>query len=297
MGFETRGDCPACHVEGARVESWEGDAPGAPSAAQCRVCGHASAAGVETSPSRVPATPPDLERALAAWARAEGFASAEELVESSFVLATPAAILEALERGEPVETTFDVVDFLFSSGHGQGGAPAVDVREAPPEPRAPAGNPPPRLATYEAPAPAWSAPAPASSRSLGGPRDELLALAAVAASDGEASAEDLALLAQAAEARGVPPLGPEEIRVWRPAEIAPPPTLDQRERLLSEMFHLAWSDEQLDESEVRVVRAFARAWGVDPQRVSEWTDAATFEGKSSIARWIDRVGYFLFPGW
>jgi hypothetical protein len=63
------------------------------------------------------------------------------------------------------------------------------------------------------------------------------------------------------------------------------------------MFHLAYSDDQLDESEVRVVREFARAWGVDPQRVTEWTTIARSEGKSTVARWIDRVGYFLFPGW
>jgi hypothetical protein len=132
---------------------------------------------------------------------------------------------------------------------------------------------------------------------VGGPRDELLALASVAAADGQASVEDLAVLAQAAAARGLPPLPPDEVRVRRPAEIDPPPTLEQRERLLSEMFQMAWSDDELDESEVRVVREFARAWGVDPQRVTEWTAVVNSRGKSKVALWIDRVGYFLFPGW
>jgi hypothetical protein len=138
---------------------------------------------------------------------------------------------------------------------------------------------------------------PASVRSTGGPRDELLALASVAASDGVASEEDLMVLAQAAAKRGVPPLTMDEIRVRRPTEIDPPPTLVRREEVLQEMFWLAWVDDELDESEVRVVREFARAWGVDPQRVSEWTAIATSRGSSRIARWIDRVGYFLFPGW
>jgi hypothetical protein len=257
---------------------------------------------VETAPSRLPLTVEDLDRTLSAWAREEGLGSAAELIEASFVQTTPHAILEALTRGEAVETTFDVVDFLFSSGHGQGGASssfseAPALAGAPPEPPAPANEPPPHPSPFEAPVLSSNAPVPASVPRPGGPRDELLALASVAASDGEASAEDLAVLARAAEARGIPPLRPEDIRVWRPAEIDPPPTLVQREKLLEEMFHMAWSDEQLDESEVRVVRAFARAWGVDPQRVTEWTAAVTFEGSSRIARWIDRVGYFLFPGW
>jgi hypothetical protein len=233
----------------------------------------------------VPGDPGELARALGAWAAAEEIASADELVDACFVLSTPADILAALIRGEPVETTFDVVDFLFSSGHGQGGAgeakPAV-LADVPDRDR---GSPP------------ASVPGPVSLRRVGGPRDELLALASVAASDGEASPEDLEVLAKAAAMRGIPPLDLAEIRVRRPAEIDPPPTLVQRERLVEEMLWMAWSDDQLDESEVRVVRDFARAWGVDPQRVTEWTAIATSRGSSRIARWIDRVGYFLFPGW
>jgi hypothetical protein len=247
-----------------------------------------------------------LARVLGAWAVEEGLATEDELVDACFVLTTPESILAALARGEVVETTFDVIDYLFSSGHGQGGAPAVepDARKKEHE-----GEKAGRRVESPAPLPAFppshepdlrgppSVAAPASIRRFGGPRDELLALASVAASDGVASEEDLEVLAQAAAARGIYPLPLEDIRVRRPGEIDPPPTLTQREKLLEEMFHLAWSDDELDESEVRVVREFARAWGVDPQRVTEWTAIVTSQGKSRIARWIDRVGYFLFPGW
>ncbi len=275
---------------------------------RCPFCA-ASAELVETSPARVPGTTRALEGALATWAAAEDLASPAELLEGYFVLSTPEAILAAVTRGETVETTFDVVEYLFSSGRGQGGDPVTEpVRagaEGDPQPRAPA-EPVDRLA--DAPLPTWPtreiAPAlplttapPVSARGLGGPRDELLALASVAASDGEASPDDLAALVHAAAMRGIPPLAIEDIRVRRPVEIDPPPTLVQREKLLEEMFWLAWSDEQLDESEVRVVRDFARAWGVDPQRVAEWTAIANSRGSSRVARWIDRVGYFLFPGW
>jgi DnaJ-domain-containing protein 1 len=132
---------------------------------------------------------------------------------------------------------------------------------------------------------------------VGGPRDELLALAAVAAADGEASEDDLLVLRNAAAQRGIAPLGPEDLRVRRPGEIDPPATLPQREALLKEMFWLAWSDDELDESELRVVRAFARAWGVDPQRVEEWTEIATHGDDNRLERWVTRIGRFLFPGW
>ena len=196
------------------------------------------------------------------------------------------------------------MDYLFSS-HGQGGAPATmpAIDDAPPAPLATGARSPspddrsPPVSIRMGTPPAWSGSGPASIRRVGGPRDELLALASVAASDGEASEDDLAVLAQAAANRGIPPLALDEIRVRRPAEIDPPPTLVQREKVLEEMFQIAWSDDELDESEVRVVRDFARAWGVDPQRVTEWTAIATSRGSSRIARWIDRVGYFLFPGW
>jgi len=277
-------------VEGALVESHEEDRV---IASRCRVC-----AASEASPPRVPATREDLARALSSWAAEEGMGSPGELIEAYFVLATADEILAALARREPVETTFDVVDYLFSSGHGQGGSAstggpiAVVIEPAPPSVRS--AFAPPRGGD------AGTEPtfvAPPSLRPVGGPYEELLALASVAASDGEASEDDLQRLAAAAAARGLPPLPPYEVRVRRPAEIPPPEALEQRERLIGEMFHMAWSDEELDESEVRVVREFARAWGVDPHRVTEWTAIVRSESKSSVARWIDRVGYFLFPGW
>jgi hypothetical protein len=274
MAFQVRVDCPTCRVEGARVETWEGDG-GALEGPRCRLCGDGGP----------PASLTALTQALEAWAVEEGLSSAREMVEAFFVLPTPAEVFAALERGEVVETTFDVVDFLFSSGGGAGGATAVERVQD----RSPVAD--------EAP-PSVPASSPARSlRRVGGPRDELLALAAVAAADGEASEDDLLVLRNAAAQRGIAPLGPEDLRVRRPGEIDPPATLPQREALLKEMFWLAWSDDELDESELRVVRAFARAWGVDPQRVEEWTEIATHGDDNRLERWVTRIGRFLFPGW
>jgi hypothetical protein len=183
-------------------------------------------------------------------------------------------------RGEPVETTFDVADYLFSGGAAGGAAtagPAV-LREEP-----------------EAPPATVRIPQPVSIARLGGPRDELLALASVAAADGEANADDLAALVRAAQKRGVPPLEPPDIRVWRPNEVPPPPTLPDRERVLEEMFRMGWADGQMDESEMRVIKDFARAWGIDPERLREWIKLYSFGDANRVERWFRRIGLFLFP--
>lgn len=322
MTFEVRVDCPSCNVEGARVETWDGQTAccrlGVPESVRCRLCGltadgvvvglaaarpgegcpscgaaldeeiraacrcpfcGAEAALANRQSARPLASAGELAHALEAWAREEGLASAAELVDAYFVLPGLEEVLAAHARGERIETTFDVADYLFSGG-GAGsvgeGAIAVHEEERPPVTQ--------RISN-----------APRSLRKTGGPREELLALASVAAADGEASPEDLTVLLRAAANRGMPPLAPEDVRVWRPNEIDPPATLLDRERVLEEMFQMGWADGQLDESELRVIRDFSRAWGIDPERLREWTELYSFGEQGRIERWFRRIGLFLFP--
>lgn len=296
MAFEVRVDCPSCLVEGTLIETWDMDLPscrlGVPASVECRLCrfagdgcvfGAGTGAQATLAPRRAGERFADADafvRALDAWARDEGLASAQDLVEAYFVLPTVAEVVAALARGERVETTFDVADYLFSSG-GAGGAAAAG---------------PAMMREEEEAAPSTLRhPSPALVRGFGGPREELLAIASVAAADGEASIDDQTVLVRAASKRGLPPLGPEDIRVWRPNEIDPPPTLVDRERVLEEMFQMGWSDGQMDESELRVIRDFARAWGIDPERLREWTELYSFGDSNRVERWFRRIGFFLFP--
>ena len=263
MSFEIRVDCPACPFEGARIESWDGEVL---LESICRVC----------ASGQPPATREDARAILEAWGKSEGLRGAEELVESYFVLPNAAAVLDAFERGERLETTFDVADFLFGGGAGgSAGEPAVMREEE--EEKAPS---------------TVRIPQPMSIRRYGTVRDELYAIAAVAAADGEASPEDLEVLKRAAEKRGIPPLEPDEIHVRRPTEIDPPSTLNDRERVLEEMFQMAMADGQMDESEMRVIRGFSRAWGIDPERLKEWTELYSFGDAGRFERWFRRLGFF-----
>jgi hypothetical protein len=326
MSFEIRVDCPACRVEGARVEIWDSDAPscrlGVAESAQCRFCrqaargivlgsqgtgsptgcpacgGHlpesAEAAACRSCgayaeleivlPEALPESTEDLEAILGLWGREEGLPSAQDLIDAYFVLPNASEIFACFVQGAPVETTFDVADYLFSGGGGAGaatGEPAVirvDPDAAPHTQRLP----PVSLR--------------ASLRPVGGPREEMLALASVAAADGDANEEDRAVLIRAARKRGLLPLSEEDIRVWRPNELEPPATLVKREELLEEMFQMGWADGQLDESELRVIRSFSQAWGIDPERLREWTELYSFSDANAVERWFRRIGFFLFPG-
>lgn len=294
MAFEVRVDCPSCLVEGARIETWDADSRSfafdLPESIRCRMCGHeagiehdeagARALLVDRVAARSFVALADLEAALGTWAVEEGLTSHGDLLDAFFVLRTSADIFSAVQRRERVETTFDVADYLFSSGAGGGGGGGGTVA----------------MISKDEDHPVLSRPSmPMSIRPMASPREELLAIAAVAAADGEASADDLVALQRAADKRGVMPLSPDEIRVWRPNEIPPPSTLVDRERVLEEMFQTGWSDGQMDESELRVIRDFARAWGIDPERLREWTELYSLGDSNAVERWFRRIGLFLFP--
>ena len=318
MTFEVRVGCASCLVEGTRIETWDNEAPscrlGLPLNEVCRLCGQSAEARVvgtdnpalgtgcpgcgeeldedirtahrcpfcgtyarteETEPSTKITELAVLRRRLDAWASHEGVPDGKALVEAYFVLPTIEALLEAMLRGDAVETSFDVVDYLFSGGGGGGGEPAVMREEEAPRTE--------RM------------PAPYSRRTTGGVREELLALASVAAADGDASPDDRVALARAAQRRLVAPLRDEDLRVWRPNEIEPPPTMEDRERVLVEMFQMAWSDGELDDSELRVIRDYARTWAIDPERLREWSELYSFGDRGSVERWFRRIGLYLFP--
>lgn len=266
MSFEIRGACKTCSIEGARIESWDDEELVSET---CRVC----------VDGRAPASRDQALAALERWALVEGLRDARELVDVYFVLPNVDAVLDAYGRGETVETTFDVADYLFSGGAGGTGGEAAVMR----------------IEDDDKPPITQRLPPPPSIHRYGTSYDELLAIAAVAAADGEAGVDDLEFLKRAADKREIPPLSPDVIVVRRPTEIDPPPTLNDRERVLEEMFQMAMSDGQMDESELRVIRGFSCAWGIDPERLKEWTDLYSFGDSGKFERWFRRIGLFLFP--
>ena len=62
---------------------------------------------------------------------------------------------------------------------------------------------------------------------------------------------------------------------------------------------MAYADGQMDDSELRVIRDYMRAWGVDSARVSEWMELYSFAESNRFERLTPdqnhAVGSPLFP--
>ena len=283
--FQSLADCAVCRVQGAVIEEHDHAEQGGPLSSRCRMCGREETVGVQTAPARRLATLADVEEALLGFAREEGFATARALVESTFVLGELSRVHAALILGEAVETSFDVMGFLFS--HLGGAVPGRDddTPALPPAEVARDHGPAARLAALERRAPS--------------PRNALLALASVALADGELVDAERELLDTFTHHRAVTPLALHELRVHRPDEVGPVGGLLDRERVLEQMVAVAFCDVDaggdVDASEVLVLRAFARSWGVDPARVEGWLRERETEGHGPFVRLKRTLARHLFP--
>jgi hypothetical protein len=117
--------------------------------------------------------------------------------------------------------------------------------------------------------PAAEAPEPAP-RPAADPRTAVRLLVSVMVADGSLRAGERTFVVRFLEREGLPPLAPEDLRVWRPAELGAPPDAALCDRALEAAVHLMHLDRERDGSEWTVVREFARAWSVPEQRLSEW---------------------------
>ena len=115
-------DCPSCRVEGGMLEvvdpqgrlevSVEG---------LCRLCGYRTEYGLVHDEGRAFATVDDVIAALTRWAAAEGEPDTLLFTQVNMGGLTPAEVARRVLRRERVETSFDVIAFLFpqaASGSG-----------------------------------------------------------------------------------------------------------------------------------------------------------------------------------
>lgn len=258
--------CPSCRVEAAVVELVELRAapPDSPTdrgrvvEGRCRLCGRWEREGAVLDRGIPFRDAVQVHAALLRWARTEGEDDVHAFVASGFGgLSTP-QVVDALLAGRPVETSFDVIAWLFpglaGAGGGGGKVEASELLRA-----AEAG---PRGGGVVARSPAREAlPAPEPPPEEA-PVDErrlaLQALAAVMLADGVIRPGERAFLDGFARRAGLPGLDEGLVRPWRPTDLplprAPGPILEA-------MVELSFIDHERDGSEWRVIREFARHWG------------------------------------
>jgi uncharacterized tellurite resistance protein B-like protein len=243
------------------------------------------------------AAPLDAEPALVAaldqWARREGFTTRTALAEAVFCDPDLGSLLLRIGRGEPLEVVADPFANMGIRTTGQERAktppPVVHALEAivpvPPRgPRAAFASAPaePVLAIRYLPTPPAGTLVPIEmlapeSRSLAAPpppsappRAIVYPLVSVIAADGEIHPEERALVDRFLESEGLAPLTEDEFKVHHPSAVAHLVPRGRREMVVQLMCETAAVDGMPDESERRVIRAYASAWDVPDEKVEFW---------------------------
>lgn len=253
---------------------------------RCPYCGLGAVSRILRSPSPLH-TVEDVRARLDLWAREEGCHDAAELLDVSFDGQALEDITAKILRRERVETSFDVLGFLFSH-IGNGAANAQPTEGDAPVP-----------GVHHTRAEEELAPAPTSRIELPGSRaphrrNRIYPLISVMVVDGEVREAERSFIESMLREEGLEPLQHEEIRVHRPHEVGPVGSLIEREKLIQLMIQLAHIDLEKDESEMRMIRDFARHWGVDPARVDAWEAQEEDRSATGMRRFLMRLKALLY---
>lgn len=267
--FEALSDCAKCLVESAALElitSRHGR--GVVLEHRCRVCLYEVREGVVVREAESFREAPAHARiALERWARTEGDEDIARFVLAHFGGLDVDAVSARLSRGERVETSFDAIAWLFPGvgAVGGGGSASTESSDASKPPTHASIRPAPlRMRTSIPPSiPVTHESIPKQLQPL---RVSARALASVMLADGEATPADRAYLEQTLSVWGHPPLENEDLAVWRPHDLGFP---HDPELVVAAMCRLAYVDGERDATEWRVVREFARAWGVSLDAVEK----------------------------
>ena len=274
--------CPACFEElGPRTLDDR----------RCSKCG-ATATLELVEPGALLNDEASVAAALDAWAAREHWPSREALADAVFCDPSLPSLVQRIRNGEPLEVVADPFANMGLRTTGRpADPPAKPKRIAPPPapmpgpsilpigavvptpletpviryfPTPPAGTVVPieMLAPESRP----FAPPPPSAP----PRAIVYPLVSVIAADGEIHPAERALVDRFLESEGLAPLTEDEFRVHDPSTVAHLVPKDRREAVVQLMCETATVDGMPDESERRVIRAYATAWNVPDEKVEFW---------------------------
>lgn len=258
----------------------------------CATCGARASLEPIEAPRRF-AERADLEAALDAWAARDRFATRDALVAATFVAGTVDGLFALLQRGERLEV---IADPFANMGVRTVGTSSARLPAAKPSAstaaRAPALAPSPEAPEAREEAPRSVAPPSAPPRAIVYP------LVSVIAADGEIHPAERALVDRFLVGEGLEPLRDDEFSVHHPSEVAHLVPRERREEVVKLMCESAAVDGMPDESERRVIRAYATAWHVDDEKVEFWLWGYEAMG-TSIARqlWLKLRRFVLSARW
>lgn len=223
-----------------------------------------------------------VERALTRFATEESEPDVAAFVAGNFTAETVDGVFAAVQRHEPVETSFAAMHTLFNR-HGGRGSSASGARPGARDRRAsvPAGSPGPGV----------HLPVPEASRY--DTRAMLHALVSIVVADGEIDPDERGFIETFAAREGLDVPGRDDYEMHRPVEVAGRVHPDRRLELLERMTELACIDGVVDSSEMRVVLAYAALWSVDSGVLEGWVEIYRLARASRARKWLLRVKDFF----
>ena len=219
-------------------------------------------------------SPVEALESLRLWAESEGSQDVNLFCESNLGGLSPEEVAQRLCTKQSIPSSFDVLAFLFPGMAGSGISVTIDH-----EPQ-PLGDP---LDTEErnAYAPPDQTDIPVAAR----------ALAAVMLADGQVQDKERRVLDDLLQQFGEEPLTDPDLQQWLPVDL---PIPKNPEALVRAMMEVAFADGELDETEWRVVREFARYWGCDRKKLEEEKEKREAPKQSAATRIWRAIQTLLF---
>lgn len=217
---------------------------------RCRLCGEHAELGVRTGEGIDPRDAVAVRAALVRWASEDGEPDVDAFARANFGGRPADDVVADIVAGRSVDTAFDVVAWLFG-GAGSGVVSAAQTL----------GAQDARIAAFTRSADGVSDRLPARGTADGrfDPRDITRALLSAMLADGAATEAERRSIEEEAVRLGGAPVRQEDLHVWRPQELGP---VRDPAPVLASMVRVATSDGTIDASGRRVLREYARAWGV-----------------------------------
>ena len=265
--FQILHSCPNCLIDGVLIESFE-ENDKEPESFICSFCHHEP----EKKDGMVFENYEQTERHLEDWVHKEGGRDVEQFCDMNFCGLSQQEVVERLINKQPIASSFDVLEYLFP-GFGGGGISITTLEEQE----------------------VWNEPQPTEEAYSFVPDSsipvEARALAAVMLADGSWRQEEELLINQFLHKHGLPPVQETDKHGWMPIDL---PIPNEPEELVLQMMDVAFVDEELDESEWRVIKEFARYWGCDRKNLLAERERRIGPPKSMFFRLWNSLKTLLF---
>lgn len=265
--FHILHSCPNCLIEGVLIEAFE-ESVEEPVSFVCSFCHYEP----NKQGGLVFVDAEQTRRHLQEWVHKEGGKDVEQFCDMNFYGLSQQEVVGRLLNKKPIESSFDVLEYLFPGFGGGGISITTDEDEEYWEES---------QMTEEAYSYVPDSSIPVEAR----------ALAAVMLADGNWREDEELLINQFLHSRGLSPIQETDKHGWMPVDL---PIPDDPEILVVQMMDVAFVDGELDESEWRVIKEFARYWGYDRKILRAERERRIGPPKSMLFRLWNSLKTLLF---